>query len=258
MNEAPSPLDRLSFWAAAAAVLSLGASIVMLGVSFSTLITGVLLTILLLPAMLILRAVLAMVRGLPSDLYVGDRVLLPGAFALVAPLLALASVSGLRELGFVTANLYAAHSQTQQTSSSMRSNGQLMDPPTLPTGLTVVDRGGLQVFAAESLLNETLIACIPQISSLTGYVQVEVETPSAWMPFWKRTELAATVHGVLQLQQTGEKTRLITSNWKVTIDGTWAMTGIASQRDFHVYLGTNLGKACSDALLDEVKLMREM
>ncbi|MEQ1633822.1 MAG: hypothetical protein ABL997_15685, partial [Planctomycetota bacterium] len=180
------------------------------------------------------------------------------AFALVAPLLVLASVFGLRELGLVTANLYAAHSQTQKTSSSMRSNGQSMDAPTLPTGLTVIDRGGLQVFAAESLLTETLIACIPQISSLTGHLQVEVETPSAWMPFWKRTELAATVHGVLQLQQAGEKTRLITSNWRVTIDGTWAMTGLASQRDFHVYLGNRLGEECSAALLDEVEEMRKL
>lgn len=258
MNEAPPLHDRLLFWATAAYVASMVASLVMFDLSLASWVTGVLLSLLVLPAMLIQRALINLARGQSNDLYVNGRVLLPSALALVVPALALAILTGLREQGIVTANLYFGRISITRTSSSARSKGQLMNAPALPTGLVAVDRGGLQIYAGEGPLAEALIASIPHISSMTGYLQIELEPPSARMPIWKNTQLAAKVHGVLQLRQAGDRTRLISSKLEVTIEGTWAMTGFASQRDFHLYLGNSLGKECCDALLAEAKLMREL
>lgn len=216
------------------------------------------------PAVLMLllaaRAVVCLARGEPTALRIGSRELLGGRLALVVPLLALTVWTVGRETGVFGANL-ALTRTTDQVSSNWLTNSGMSGPGIvggiqLPEALR--DATGITVTGDGSVPQQRAAAELRTLASqfaghrVVGTIDLQMASPFALQPLWKGTDSTAHANCDVYLCDNAGTCHARISG---TVDGSISCTmlGFASQRNFHEYLGTWLGKVTREQLTGQVQ-----
>jgi len=239
--------NRLSFWIAVSVAFPFVVSglLLVLGGSpaFLALIPVALLQApLLLAVLLLARAIVLRARGADAALRVGNRSVLAGAGAIVVPLLFLGSWTLLREAGIVSAQL-SVKRRNHQTSTM--TTGWLEGPARqIPdAGLVVSAPPGSfgDAFARELRHHWSTGA-----GSLHGEVKFAGEPPTCWLPLYKFANVEHHVEVELQMHRPGAAIR--SSSLTIVAKLDCSVVGLASNRDFQEWLGSEFGEDVRKAI----------
>lgn len=246
-------IDRLSSWIVAALVLTALPAVLLVGVQ-----PAALLFLLHVPAvlayLLLVRAAWRALHRRPWDLQVRGRMRLGGAAGVLVPLLFLVLWGVGRETGFVRAQLTVKRADHQTSSRWQDWADRVPATPIQHTGLAVTAPAGALGDAFRAALRHHWSA--GDGSQLHGTVALACEPPFAGWPLWKSEEVGCRVAIELQMRKADvEVARCTTIDMQV--QGTWTAIGTMSRRDFHEWLGDDLGEKVRDTIAQRVRKLHD-
>lgn len=241
--------DRLSFWIAAAVVLTGGAALFAIGFQFAAL-----LFVLHVPAvlayLLIVRAVWLGLQRKPWALQLGGRAVGKGAAGIAVPFLFVLLWGVAREGGFVDAQI--SYKQSGHETGSHWSNWEMRVPERVipDPGLAVTaPAGAFGDGFRRALLHQWIAADGAQ---LHGTVAFDCEPRFAPWPLWKAAEFESKAAIELQMRRTGvEEARCMTIT--MTLRGSWTAVGLMSHRNFQEWVGREIGEKVHRVIAGRVK-----
>jgi hypothetical protein len=240
--------NRLSFWVLVAIAVTGLCACLLVGFSWGTLV-AVLQVPSVLAVLLLARAIVGAMRRQPWALRVGDRAVLGGIGGFAAPILFLLALTVLRETGIVSIRLSRTSSRTNHTTTFLGWDDQPADASLSRSGLAVhAPAGALGDAFAQQMQGEWL----SNGQRLYGDVTFTCNTPSAGWPLVKSGAVNAHVEVRLQLRPDPPAERARGTTIDMKIEHECSMLGIASRRDFHEQIGTELGQAARKAIDDHV------
>lgn len=251
--------DRLIVWLSVATAFVVFVALVTVGLQPLALF-GLVHVPAVLMLLLAVRAVICHARGEPTALRVGAREVLGGRMALMVPLLFLTLWTLARETGTFGVNLSATRAADKFTSNWNTTSGTrgpgVQGGVQMPEALR--DAAGITVTGDGSALLERAAAELrPLAAQFAGYrvvgtVELQMASPFALLPLWKSAD--DTAHATFDLYLCDDAG---TCHARIdgTVEGTISCTmlGFASQRNFHEYLGTWLGRGAREHLSDPLQ-----
>ena len=249
--------NRLSFWIVASVVFVGACALFLFG--FSGLgLTSLLMLLPHVPAvcavLLTTRALVLAVCGRPWGLEFRGRTYGNGPSGLVVPALFLLLWTVARENGFVKAHISVKN--MQHNSSSFATGWEDRVPE------HAISTPGLAVTAPAGILGDTFRQALRHHwsdgdgSQLHGAVRLVHEPPFAGWPLYKSVDVQCQVEADLQMRRPSEEIARCTT-LTMKIGGTWTAIGTFSRRDFHEWLGSELGRMVRDEIGNRVRKLRD-
>ena len=237
-------MNRLSLWIALATMPIAVFAVYAVGFHWLALV-GLLNVPPVLATMLLLRAGVQWWRGQPWALQCGNREILGGAAGFLTPLLFLLAWNVAREAGVLRTNLYTTSSQ--HTYTTMWHDWKERAAATLPAAGTTVDAP--QGEFGDGLRDALRMGWLGGDGlRLHASVATDYEPPSTPWPLWKSAAVACRFTMLLELQAPDPGMPVRAAEVTLDVEGTWTMYGLASQRDYHHWLGKTLGNQVRAAM----------
>jgi hypothetical protein len=239
-------MHRLTHWILAATAFAAAVAIAVTGPGWHCLLAALHVPAVL-AAMLLTRAAMLVLRGRPFGLQIAGRTVLTGKAGLWLPALVLLCWTALRETGTIRARACA---QIAQRNSSWSAG-----PWTDRTDQPLLTAPEIRVQAAAGAFGAAFARQIPDhwLGSdwrLGADITVTGDLPLRPWPLYKAAPLRMEVQAVMQLQPSHGDGPVRCSHLRLEVDGEFRMLGFASQRDFHEWLGHEVGRIAHGALSD--------
>lgn len=230
-------MNRLSVWLLVAALFAFAVALAVAPPGWHTLLVALHVPAVL-ATLLLARAIWLVVKGRPLGLQVAGRTVLAGKEALWLPALVLLAWSSLREGGFVRARFCTQDSACNATWIA-QPWVERTDQPLLADRVVVA--------APDDALGAWVDGALPDHWlggdwRLHAAITVDGRAPFVPWPLYKSATLRCMVRGVLQLHPTKGSAPVRCSSFELEVDGGFTMAGFASQRDFHEWLGREIGQ----------------
>ncbi len=237
--------NRLWFWVAAATVSTGAAALLLAGFSWAALVVALQLP-LVLGSLLLTRAIVLKLDGKPLALRVGDRELLRGAGAFVAPSLLVVSWILVLESGHVTVQMWRIDSNTKW--SSNESGWSAQKPIAAMSPHAVVAHG------PEGALGDAFAAALPRdwpVGSgkrLCGDVTLYCEPASTPFVLYQSVGMTCQLEGRLQVRGDADADLVPQQTFTMRFEGSWTAFGLGSRRELHEHIGAAIAKGAHELL----------
>lgn len=237
-------MHRLTHWLLAATLFAVAVVAVVTGPGWHCLL-ALMHVPAVLATMLLIRAAVLVLLGRPFGLQFAGRTVLAGRAGLWLPALALLCWTALRELGSIRARACA-----QNSSRDLSWQG---DPWHEVTDLPPSTSAEIQVRAPAGAFGTAFAAQFPDhwFSGdwrVAATITVDGEVPMQPWPLYKSATMRSQVVAGLQLRPTRGDGPVRSSELRLELGGDFRMLGFASQRDFHEWLGHDLGRVTREAI----------
>jgi hypothetical protein len=241
-------LHRLTHWILAAALFAVAVTAAVTEPGWHCLL-GALHVPAVLAAMLLARATALVLMKRPLGLQFAGRTVLAGKAALWLPAFVLLAWTALRESGAIRVRA-SAQSSNRSLSSLAEAWTERTDQPLL-TAPEIRIQAPANVFGA-AIDRQFADHWLSGDWRLCAEITVDGGVPMRPWPLYKTAMVRWEVQAVLQLQPLHGDAPVRCSKVRVEVDGEFRMLGFASQRDFHEWLGHEVGRAVHGAISDHV------
>lgn len=245
--------NRLSFWVVASVALVGACAIFLSGFRLASL-----LLLMHVPAVcavvLLTRALVLAVRGQPWGLEFRGRTVLDGMLGIAAPMVFLLLWTVARESGVVSAQLSVKNTQFRSSSHWTGWQDRVPERPITNPGVAVTAPMGVLGDSFRTELRHQWSA--GDGSQLHADLRLVCEPPFAGWPLYKSVNVQCRIEADVQMRRPSEDVARC-ATLTMTIEGTWTAIGIVSRRDFHEWLGRDLGDKARDAIGDKFRKLHE-